>query len=89
MPACRGNGTSRTKPLLVEVADSSLEVDLGEKASLYAEALVPEYWFVNLVERVLVVCRKPELGSYRVRFSPEESSPDFLPRKTTRSETVE
>ena len=38
----------RTKPLLViEVADSSLEYDLAEKASLYAEAGVPEYWVVN------------------------------------------
>jgi hypothetical protein len=49
---------------------------------------------VNLVERVLVVLREPELGSYRVRFSLEESSrltpaswpelvfavSDFLPR---------
>jgi Uma2 family endonuclease len=65
----------RTKPLLVvEVADSSLEYDLAEKASLYAEAGVPEYWVVNLVERVLVVFRDPLKGSYEVRLSLGETA---------------
>ncbi|MGH9388179.1 MAG: Uma2 family endonuclease [Vicinamibacteria bacterium] len=88
----------RTKPLLVvEVADSSLDYDLGEKAGLYAEASVPEYWVVNLVGRVLEVFREPEPGSYRVRFSLEESArvtpsawpelsfavSDFLPRSSS------
>jgi Uma2 family endonuclease len=68
-------GSSRTKPLLViEVAESSLEYDLGEKAALYAEAGVPEYWVVNLVERVLVVHRDPYDGSYRARRTLEENS---------------
>jgi len=67
-------GTPRTKPLLVvEVADSSsLDVDLGKNAVLFAEALVPEYWVVNLVEHLLVVFREPDQGSYRVRLSLEE-----------------
>ncbi len=56
----------RTKPVLViEVADSTLDYDLGEKAALYAEAGVPEYWVVNLVERVLEVRREPANGAYR------------------------
>ncbi len=60
----------RTKPLLViEVADSSLEYDVGEKASLFAEAGVPEYWVVNLVGRTLIVFRKPLKGAYRESFS--------------------
>ena len=68
-------GTPRTKPLLViEVADSSLEYDLGEKAGLYADAGVPEYWVVNLVERVLVVFREPNKGSYLARLSLDERS---------------
>lgn len=33
--------------LLVEVADSSLPSDLGEKAELYAESGVAEYWVVD------------------------------------------
>lgn len=61
-------GTDATTPLVVvEVADSSLRTDLGDKASLYAEAKIPEYWVVNLVERVLVVFREPRDGAYQTR----------------------
>ena len=64
----------RTKPLLViEVADASLDYDVGAKAALYAEAGVPEYWVLNLVERLLLVFRQPRKGSYHVRFSLEET----------------
>lgn len=45
--------------LVVEVADSSLEFDRGEKASLYARAGIGDYWIVNLVEQVLEVYREP------------------------------
>jgi Uma2 family endonuclease len=59
-------GTDAARPLLVvEVADSSLKHDLGEKARLYAEAGVPEYWVLNLVDRVLVVFRDPRDGRYQ------------------------
>lgn len=43
--------------LLVEVAESSLAFDREYKGSLYARARVPEYWVVNLVDRVLEVHR--------------------------------
>lgn len=67
--------SKRTTPLLViEVADSTLEYDLDEKASLYADAGVPEYWVVNLVDRVLAVFREARKGSYQVRLSVDESS---------------
>ncbi len=45
--------------LLVEVAESSLDEDRGDKAGLYARARVPEYWIVNLVDRSLEVRREP------------------------------
>ena len=45
--------------LVVEVADSSLEFDRGEKGSLYARARIPEYWIVNLLDRVLEIHREP------------------------------
>lgn len=55
--------TNRTKMLLViEVAESSLGYDLGEKAVLYAQAGVPEYWFLNPVDRGLEVFRDPDPG---------------------------
>ncbi len=45
--------------LVVEVADVTLAFDRGQKASLYARAGIPEYWIVNLVDRVLEVHRDP------------------------------
>jgi Uma2 family endonuclease len=45
--------------LIVEVADSSLEFDRGEKASLYARARIADYWIVNLVAQVLEIYRDP------------------------------
>ena len=45
--------------LLVEVADSSLAFDREHKGSLYARAHVPDYWIVNLSDRVLEVHRDP------------------------------
>jgi Uma2 family endonuclease len=44
---------------VVEVADSSLALDREHKGSLYARARLPEYWIVNLVDRVLEVYRNP------------------------------
>jgi Uma2 family endonuclease len=45
--------------LVVEVAESSLALDRGHKGSLYARAGLPDYWIVNLVDRVLEVYREP------------------------------
>jgi Uma2 family endonuclease len=46
--------------LVVEVAASSLAFDREHKASLYARAGRPEYWIVNLIDRVLEVRREPQ-----------------------------
>jgi len=55
--------TTEAKPsrlaLVVEIADTSLVFDRGHKGSLYARARMPEYWVVNLVDRVLEVYRDP------------------------------
>lgn len=49
-----------TRPVLaVEVAVSSLSLDRSHKASLYARAGVPDYWIVNLVDRVVEINRDP------------------------------
>lgn len=49
--------------LVVEVALTSLASDRVHKASLYARAGRPEYWIVNLVDRVLEVHRDPAPSS--------------------------
>lgn len=49
-----------TRPVLaIEVAESSLAFDRRAKGSLYARAGIPDYWIVNLVDRVLEVYRDP------------------------------
>jgi len=55
--------------LVVEVAESSLAYDRVEKAALYARAAIPEYWIVNLVERVVEVHRDPTEHGYGRRVS--------------------
>lgn len=65
--------------LSVEVAESSLPRDRRAKLAAYARARVPEYWIVNLEDRVLERYGNPEpsmgrFGSSQV-FKPEESVP--------------
>ncbi len=50
--------------LLVEVAQSSLEIDRTTKAQLYAECGVPEYWIVNLVDGLVEVHTEAARGAY-------------------------
>ncbi len=45
--------------LLVEVADTTLDTDMTDKAELYAVAGIPEYWILDLNARILHVLRDP------------------------------
>ena len=51
--------------LMIEVADSSLTYDRNTKARVYAQAGLPDYWIVDLVNTQLLVCREPVDGVYR------------------------
>lgn len=60
------HGDPRTAPahpssalLVVEIADTSLDFDLGAKASLYASAGIADYWVVDLNARRVIVHRQP------------------------------
>jgi Uma2 family endonuclease len=55
-----------TAELVVEVSDSSLDYDVGDKASLYASAGIADYWVVDLVHRRLVVMRDSAMDASRV-----------------------
>lgn len=50
--------------LIVEVAATTLDTDLGRKAALYAAAGVPEYWVVDLHGRRVLMHACPGDGSY-------------------------
>lgn len=52
-----------TAELVIEIAISSVALD-REKAAIYAEAGVAEYWIVLPAERRVAVYRRPENGGY-------------------------
>jgi Uma2 family endonuclease len=51
--------------LLVEVSDSSLDRDRGEKRFAYAKGRVACYWIVNLVDRQVEVYTDPAATGYQ------------------------
>lgn len=48
-----------TAELVVEVSESTLGYDRGEKASLYASAGIQDYWVLNLTDRRVEIFRDP------------------------------
>lgn len=50
--------------LIIEVSDSSLAFDTDEKAALYAEAGIREYWVVDVQDESLIVHRDPSPQGY-------------------------
>jgi Uma2 family endonuclease len=50
----------RTAVLIVEIADTSLAMDLGDKASLYAAAGIADYWVIDVNDRRLHLHRDPQ-----------------------------
>jgi Uma2 family endonuclease len=67
---------------VIEVADSSIDRDRIDKAALYATALVPEYWLINVTRLELEVRTEPSDGVY-MRVTPyrlgESASPKAFP----------
>ncbi len=51
--------------LIIEVADSSLNFDLGVKAVLYARAGIIEYWVFDVNNCRLIAHRDPRGGKYQ------------------------
>jgi Uma2 family endonuclease len=51
--------------LLIEVADTSVEIDRAEKIPLYAASGVPEVWIVDLNAGHVDVYRDPASGGYQ------------------------
>ena len=53
--------------LLIEVSDTSLEFDRGEKLACYAAAGIPEVWIANVRARQIEGYSDPVDGVYRSR----------------------
>jgi Uma2 family endonuclease len=49
--------------LVIEVSDSSLQIDRVHKGRLYAGAGIPAYWVVNLVDRQVEVYTDPDAAA--------------------------
>lgn len=65
----RGRGVMplETVALLVEVSDTTLEIDLGRKLRIYAEASVPEYWVIDLNGGRIIQMWEPARSDYTQR----------------------
>ena len=61
----KAHPTAADVELIVEVADVRLEFDRTEKAALYAEVGIQDYWVVNLIDHTIEVYREPVAGSYQ------------------------
>jgi Uma2 family endonuclease len=51
--------------LVIEVADTTRRFDRRVKLPAYAKAGIPEVWLVDLTRDELVMCRRPEGGTYQ------------------------
>lgn len=65
----RSHPTTADVLLLVEVADTTLQFDLGTKIPLYAAAGIAEAWVVDLQGHALCVFRDPSPSGYRTSFT--------------------
>jgi Uma2 family endonuclease len=72
--------TSADVTLIVEVSDSTLSQDRGNKLVAYATARIPVYWIVNLVDRQVEVYTGAATGAYQscTVFKPGQSVPVMI-----------
>jgi Uma2 family endonuclease len=66
--------------LLIEVSESSLDRDQGEKWAAYGRGGIPVYWIVNLVDRRVEVYTDPGPAGYASRevFQPGQDVPVII-----------
>ncbi len=77
--------------LLVEIADTSLTFDRTVKAALYARAVIPEYWIIDVTGRRVFYHRQPADGAYKsvMVFAEDEAlSPLAAPDKQFRLDSL-
>lgn len=65
--------------LAIEIADTSLAIDLGAKLRDYAEAAVPHYWVVDLNSNQTQVMSNPFDSGYRTRLTVAFGEPIPVP----------
>jgi Uma2 family endonuclease len=71
--------------LVIEVAETSLSYDLGEKAAIYAAGDVADYWVVDVAAEIVHVLRRPgplAYAEHRVAGRGESLTPLARPEAT-------
>jgi Uma2 family endonuclease len=87
----RARPTPKDVLLVIEVSESTLRFDLGEKADLYATAGISDYWVVDLTKRCIVVHRDPADGRYcsvRTYRESDEVCPLLVPEVLLRPDSL-
>ncbi len=77
--------------LVIEVSDTTLDYDRGDKLNLYASHGITEYWIVNLQSKRIEVYRDPHANGYngRLEFGAQDTvSPQALPEVKIAMEKV-
>ena len=67
--------------MVVEVSESSLDKDRHEKGPVYAQAGIPWYWIINLIDNVIEVYSQPEAreGKHAYQKMEIKGPGDFVP----------
>lgn len=73
-----GHPTPEQIHLLIEVSDASLAFDRKRKRVAYARAGIPEYWIVNVPDRVVEVSQRPDRAAKRYRVSRRARAGELL-----------
>lgn len=60
--------------LLIEMAESSLSKDLNEKAIIYAQAGIADYWVINLKNQEIAIFRTPSFEGYQQQYTIKEGA---------------
>ncbi len=77
--------------LVIEVAQSSLEIDRSVKLAAYAQAAIADYWIVNLLDQQVEVYRQPKGLEYTekaIRRGADAVSPLALPSATVTADEL-
>jgi Uma2 family endonuclease len=53
---------------LIEIADTTLEKDLGIKKKIYSQAGISEYWVIDLSSKTLKVFLQPTPEDYQIQY---------------------
>lgn len=53
--------------LIIEIANSTLDIDLGKKKIIYAKNKIREYWVIDMQQKTLILLQNPYQDNYQVK----------------------